>query len=210
MEFEKYTERAKGFVQAAQTLALRSGHQRLTPDHLLKVLLDDKEGLAANLIGAAGGDAGEALRAVEAELAKLPRVEGQGAGQVFLAPETARLFEQAEQIAAKAGDSFVTVERLLLGLALTKDGEAVGPWNPKLDIDTLKRGLRIMMLTRVYDEALRPLGIQSSQLSVLVGAAMFGENGATFGALAKALHMDRTSHSGPLADLSRARCRRHR
>src|SRR5258707_2860536 len=118
MDFEKYTERAKGFVQAAQTLALRSGHQRLTPDHLLKVLLDDKEGLAANLIGAAGGDAGEALRAVEAELAKLPRVEGQGAGQVFLAPETARLFEQAEKLAEKASDSFVTVERLLLALTL--------------------------------------------------------------------------------------------
>jgi ATP-dependent Clp protease ATP-binding subunit ClpB len=120
MEFEKYTERAKGFVQSAQTLALRSGHQRLTPEHLLKVLLDDKEGLCANLIGAAGGDAKAALQGVEAELAKLPRVEGQGAGQVYLAPETARLFEQAERIADKAGDSFVTVERLLLALALAK------------------------------------------------------------------------------------------
>jgi ATP-dependent Clp protease ATP-binding subunit ClpB len=120
MEFEKYTERAKGFVQAAQGLALRSGHQRLTPEHVLKILLDDKEGLAANLINAAGGDAAAALRAVEAELAKLPRVEGQGAGQVFLAPETARLFEQAEKLAEKASDSFVTVERLLLALALAK------------------------------------------------------------------------------------------
>jgi ATP-dependent Clp protease ATP-binding subunit ClpB len=120
MEFEKYTERAKGFVQAAQGLALRSGHQRLTPEHVLKVLLDDKEGLAANLINAAGGDAAAALRAVEAELAKLPRVEGQGAGQVFLAPETARLFDQAEKLAEKASDSFVTVERLLLALALAK------------------------------------------------------------------------------------------
>jgi ATP-dependent Clp protease ATP-binding subunit ClpB len=118
MEFEKYTERAKGFIQAAQSLALRSGHQRLTPEHILKVLLDDKEGLAANLIAAAGGDGKQALRAVEAELTKLPRVEGQGAGQVFLAPETARLFEQAEKLADKAGDSFVTVERLLLALAL--------------------------------------------------------------------------------------------
>jgi ATP-dependent Clp protease ATP-binding subunit ClpB len=118
MEFEKYTERSKGFIQAAQSLALRSGHQRLTPEHILKVLLDDKEGLAANLIGAAGGDAKQALRAVEAELVKLPRVEGQGAGQVFLAPETARLFEQAEKLADKASDSFVTVERLLLALTL--------------------------------------------------------------------------------------------
>src|SRR5438552_6794724 len=126
MEFDKYTERSKGFVQSAQGLALRSGHQRLTPEHLLKVLLDDKEGLAANLIGAAGGDARLALAGVEAELAKLPRVEGQGAGQVFLAPETARLFEQAEQLATKAGDSFVTVERLLLALALAKGSGAAG------------------------------------------------------------------------------------
>src|SRR5215467_14336015 len=120
MEFEKYTDRAKGFLQSAQTLALRSGHQRLMPEHLLKVLLDDKEGLCANLIAAAGGDARAALQANEAELARLPRVEGQGAGQVYLAPETARLFEQAEKLAEKAGDSFVTVERLLLALALAK------------------------------------------------------------------------------------------
>jgi ATP-dependent Clp protease ATP-binding subunit ClpB len=120
MDFEKYTERAKGFVQSAQTLAQRSGHQRLTPEHILKVLLDDKEGLAANLIGAAGGDARIALALVEAELAKLPKVEGQGAGQVYLAPEAARLFEQAETLAEKAGDGFVTVERLLMALALAK------------------------------------------------------------------------------------------
>src|SRR5258708_31349317 len=101
MEFEKYTERAKGFIQAAQSLALRSGHQRLTPGHILKVLLDDKEGLAANLIGAAGGDGTQALRAVETELAKLPRGEGQGPRQVFLAPETARPFHHAEKLADK-------------------------------------------------------------------------------------------------------------
>src|SRR5947209_14364693 len=120
MELEKYTERSKGFVQSAQNLALRSGHQRLTPEHLLKILLDDKEGMAANLIRAAGGDPRQALAGVEAELAKQPKVEGSGAGQVYLAPETARLFEQAEQIAEKAGDSYVTVERLLLALALAK------------------------------------------------------------------------------------------
>jgi ATP-dependent Clp protease ATP-binding subunit ClpB len=150
MEFEKYTERAKGFVQAAQNLALRSGHQRLTPEHILKVLLDDKEGLAANLIGAAGGDAAAALRGVEAELAKLPRVEGQGAGQVFLAPETARLFEQAEKIADKAGDSFVTVERLLLALALDKGSAAakilaaakITPQSLNSAIEDLRKGRR--------------------------------------------------------------------
>ena len=92
MDFEKYTDRAKGFVQSAQTLALRSGHQRLTPEHLLKVLLEDKEGLCANLIKAAGGDPKAALANVEAELAKLPKVEGSGAGQVYLDPDAARLF----------------------------------------------------------------------------------------------------------------------
>src|SRR4051794_35562400 len=106
MEFEKYTERAKGFIQSAQGLALRSGHQRFQPEHVLKVLLDDKEGLCANLINAAGGDAKRALRGVEEALAKLPKVEGSGAGQIYLAPETARLFEQAEKLADKAGDSF--------------------------------------------------------------------------------------------------------
>ncbi len=118
MDFEKYTERSRGFVQAAQSLALREGHQRLTPEHLLKVLLDDKEGLAANLIRAAGGDSARALAGVEAELGKQPKVEGGGAGQLYIAPETARLFEQAESIAEKAGDSYVTAERLLLALAL--------------------------------------------------------------------------------------------
>jgi len=120
MDVEKYTDRAKGFLQSAQTLALRSGHQRLTPEHLLKVLLEDKEGLCANLIAAAGGDPKRSLAGVEAELAKLPRVEGAGAGQVYLSPELARVFEQAETIAEKAGDSFVTVERILLALALAR------------------------------------------------------------------------------------------
>jgi ATP-dependent Clp protease ATP-binding subunit ClpB len=121
MELEKYTERSKGFVQAAQNLALRSGHQRLTPEHLLKVLLDDKEGLCANLISAAGGNAKAALQAVETELNRQPKVEGSGAGQVYMSPELARIFEQAEKIADKAGDSFVTVERMLLALAMAKE-----------------------------------------------------------------------------------------
>ena len=126
MDMEKYTERSRGFVQAAQTLALRGGHQRLVPEHLLKVLLDDKEGLAANLIRAAGGDPARALVAVEAELAKQPKVEGSGAGNVFLSPELARVFETAEQVAQKAGDSFVTAERLLLALAMADTPGAKG------------------------------------------------------------------------------------
>src|SRR5258707_9005268 len=154
MEFEKYTERAKGFVQAAQSLALRSGHQRLTPEHILKVLLDDKEGLAANLLGAAGGDARLALRAVEAELAKLQRVEGQGAGQVFLAPEAARLFEQAEKLAEKASDSFVTVERLLLALTLAKGtGAAKALATAKLTPQSLNGAIEDLRKGRRADSA---------------------------------------------------------
>ncbi len=124
MNQEKYTERMRGFLQSAQMMALREGHQRLIPDHILKVLLDDPEGLAANLIGSAGGDSRAVYRAVEANLAKQPKVEGQGAGQIYLAPETARLFEQAEAIAEKAGDSFVTVERMLIALVLAKGTQA--------------------------------------------------------------------------------------
>ncbi len=118
MNFEKFTERSKGFIQSAQGLALRANHQRLTPEHLLKVLLDDREGLCANLIGAAGGDAARALKETEAELERQPKVEGAGAGQVYMDPAAARVLDQAEQLAEKAGDSFVPVERLLLALAL--------------------------------------------------------------------------------------------
>ena len=118
MDFEKYTERSKGFVQSAQTLAVRMGHQRLLPEHLLKVLLDDREGLAAKLMKAAGGDPKKALAAVEAELDKQPKVEGPGAGGLHLTTELARVFDQAEQMAEKAGDSYVTAERLFLALSM--------------------------------------------------------------------------------------------
>ena len=124
MDFEKYTERSRGFMQSAQGVALRSGHQRFAPEHLLKVLLDDEEGLAAGLIAAAGGNAKAALEGAEAALKKLPRVEGSGAGQVYLAPEMAKVFDMAESLAKKAGDSFVTAERLLLALAMTPNTEA--------------------------------------------------------------------------------------
>ncbi len=148
MEFEKYTERSKGFIQSAQTSALRKGHQRLTPEHLLLVLLEDKEGLSANLIRAAGGDPQIAQQAVETELAKLPRVDGAGAGQVYLSPEIARIFEQAERIAEKAGDSFVTVERLLLALSMageTPAGKAlaasrVSPQQLNAAIEDVRKG----------------------------------------------------------------------
>src|SRR5579884_3349069 len=124
MNIEKYTERARGFIQSAQSLAIREGHQQFTPEHILKVLLDDEEGLAAGLIDRAGGRSREALRDTELALAKLPKVQGAGAGQLYLAPATARVLDNAERIAQKAGDSYVTVERLLLALAMEKASEA--------------------------------------------------------------------------------------
>ena len=122
MNFEKYTDRSRGFIQSAQGLAMRSNHQRFTTEHLLKVLLEDQEGLASGLIQRAGGDPKRALEATERELGKLPEVQGSGAGQLHLDPSMAKLFDQAEKLADKAGDSFVTAERLLLALAMLPDG----------------------------------------------------------------------------------------
>ncbi len=124
MNFDKYTERSRGFVQSAQSLALREGHQQFSTLHLLKVLLDDSEGLAGGLIDRAGGNSRSILKATEDALGKVPKVSGGGAGQVYLAPDLARVFDTAEKAADKAGDSFVTVERLLLALALEKESDA--------------------------------------------------------------------------------------
>jgi ATP-dependent Clp protease ATP-binding subunit ClpB len=123
MNFEKYTERARGFVQSAQSLAVREGNQQFSPEHLLKVLLDDPEGLASGLIDKAGGNSREALVQTELALGKLPKVQGAGAGQLYISPTLARVFDNAEKIAEKAGDSYVTVERLLLALAMEKGSE---------------------------------------------------------------------------------------
>ncbi|MCJ2008875.1 ATP-dependent chaperone ClpB [Methylobacterium sp. J-092] len=123
MNFEKYTERARGFVQAAQNLAMREGHPQLQPGHLLKVLLDDPEGLCAGLIDRAGGQSRVALAQIEAWLAKQPKVSG-NASQPQATRDLMRLFDTAEKAAEKAGDSYVTVERLLLALAVEKDTEA--------------------------------------------------------------------------------------
>jgi ATP-dependent Clp protease ATP-binding subunit ClpB len=148
MNFEKYTDRSRGFVQSAQSLATREGHQQFAPEHLLKVLLDDPEGLAAGLIDRSGGNSRQALAAVDASLAKRPKVSGGGAGQVYLDPALARVFETAEKAGEKAGDSFVTVERLLLALALEKNSEAgrilaqagVTPQNLNAAIEALRKG----------------------------------------------------------------------
>src|SRR3954468_19646692 len=152
MELEKYTDRAKGFLQSAQTMALRRGHQRLTPEHLLKVLLEDSEGLCANLIRAAGGDPKAALTAVDTELDRLPKVEG--AGQVYMSPELARVFEQAEQLAQRAGDSFVTVERLLLALAAAAGtGAAKALAAARVDAQSLNRAIEEVRKGRKADSA---------------------------------------------------------
>jgi ATP-dependent Clp protease ATP-binding subunit ClpB len=148
MNIEKYTERARGFIQAAQSLAIRDGHQQFSSLHMLKVLLDDSEGLAAGLIDRAGGSSRAILKMTEDALNKLPKVSGGGAGQVYLAPELARAFDAAEKAAEKAGDSFVAVERLLLGLAIDRDSEAgkilrnggVTPENLNAAIEALRKG----------------------------------------------------------------------
>ena len=124
MNLEKFSERSRGFLQSAQQLALREGHQKFTPEHLLKVLLDDEQGLAANLIKRTGGDPAQALQGVELALNKMPKVEGTGAGQLYLDATTARVTDQAEKLAEKAGDSFVTVERMLQALGMVKGAES--------------------------------------------------------------------------------------
>jgi len=148
MNFDKYTDRSRGFVQAAQSLALREGHQQFSPEHLLKVLLDDPQGLAAGLIDRSGGNSRQALAAVEAVLAKRPKISGGGAGQVYLDPALARVFDAAEKAGEKAGDSFVSAERLLLALALERQSEAgkilanagVTPQNLNAAIEALRKG----------------------------------------------------------------------
>jgi len=119
MNLEKFTERSRGFVQAAQTIAMRESHQRLSPEHLLKALLDDEQGLAANLIDRSGGNAKRVVEQVDLAVGKLTKVTGD-AGQVYLDSATGKVLDEAEKIATKAGDSFVPVERILMALAMVK------------------------------------------------------------------------------------------
>src|SRR4051794_15549211 len=149
MDFEKLTDRARGFLQAAQTIAVREHHQRIAPAHLLKALLDDEQGMAAGLIQAAGGDAKAAKREADALVAKVPAVTGSGATQApALDGDTIRILDQAEQIGTRAGDNYVTVERILLAMALaakTDVGAAlqragVTPQNLNAAIEALRKG----------------------------------------------------------------------
>jgi len=120
MNLEKFTDRARGFLQAAQTIAQREDHQKLVPEHLLKALLDDDQGMAANLITRAGGDVARVAESANLALSKLPKVTGDGGGQLYMDSQTAKVMGEAEKLAEKAGDSFVAVERLLTALAMVK------------------------------------------------------------------------------------------
>ncbi|MEL3888975.1 ATP-dependent chaperone ClpB [Ferrovibrio sp. MS7] len=153
MDLEKFTERARGFLQAAQTLALARGHQRFTPEHLLKVLLDDPEGMATGLVQAAGGQPAVAKTKNEEALAKIPSVEGSGAGQLYMAPELARLFEQAEKLREKSGDSFVAVERLLQAILLTNTPGAEALKAAGLTVASLEKAITGLRKGRKADSA---------------------------------------------------------
>ena len=119
MDLTKFTERSRGFVQAAQTIATRDSHQRLAPEHILKALMDDDQGLASNLISAAGGKPVDVVQSVELALSKMPKVSGDAA-QIYLDNATQKVLAEAEALAKKAGDSFVPVERILMALCMVK------------------------------------------------------------------------------------------
>lgn len=150
MDIEKFTERSRGFLQAAQTIAIRDFHQQLTPQHLLKALLDDEEGAASSLIRAAGGDPQIVKMAVEQALSAIPKVQGGGAGQPQATPELIRLLDAAEQEAKKAGDEYVAQDRLLVaiaasdtpaGEALVKGGASAQSLNKA--VDAIRKGRKV-------------------------------------------------------------------
>jgi len=170
MDFEKYTERSRGFIQSAQSLALREGHQRFAPEHLLKVLLDDEEGLAAGLIKASGGDSRLALSETEATLKKMPKVSGGGAGQVYLAPEMARIFDTAQKLAETSGDSYVSAERLLQALAVEQSEAAKALKSAGVTAQGLNQAINAILLQ--YDDGLF--------LAAVVGEVAQEENGFDF------------------------------
>ncbi len=146
MNMEQFTERSRGFIQAAQTIAIRESHQRLAPEHLLKALMDDDQGLASNLIKRAGGSPQRVVEALDGALAKQPKVSGD-ASQVYLDQQTAKVLDEAEKIAKKAGDSFVPVERILTALAVVRskakdalDAGAVTAMNLNSAINDIRKG----------------------------------------------------------------------
>ncbi|MEX1234302.1 MAG: ATP-dependent chaperone ClpB [Roseovarius sp.] len=152
MDLNKFTERSRGFIQAAQTIAMRESHQRLAPEHLLKALMDDSEGLAANLIRRSGGDPARVLQANDIAVAKIPRVQGD-AGQTYMDQQTGKVLAEAEKLATKAKDSFVPVERLLQALALTKSPAKDALESGGVSAQTLNEAINDIRKGRTADTA---------------------------------------------------------
>ena len=152
MDLSKFTERSRGFIQAAQTIATRDNHQRLTPEHILKALLDDDQGLAANLIAASGGDLGRVTDALELALGKMPKVSGDAA-QVYLDNATTKVLDDAAALAKKAGDSFVPVERILMALCMVKSGAKTALEAGKVTAQGLNSAINDVRKGRTADTA---------------------------------------------------------
>ena len=152
MDLSKFTERSRGFIQAAQTIATRESHQRLTPEHILKALMDDDQGLASNLITAAGGQPAIVVQAVETLLGKQPKVTGEAA-QIYMDSATGKVLAEAEAIAKKAGDSFVPVERMLMALCMVKSGAKTALIDGKVNAQALNGAINDIRKGRTADTA---------------------------------------------------------
>ena len=152
MDLSKFTERSRGFIQAAQTIATRESHQRLTPEHILKALMDDDQGLASNLITAAGGQPTIVVQAVETLLGKQPKVTGD-APQIYMDSATGKVLAEAEAIAKKAGDSFVPVERMLMALCMVKSGAKTALIDGKVNAQALNGAINDIRKGRTADTA---------------------------------------------------------
>ena len=152
MDLSKFTERSRGFIQAAQTIATRESHQRLTPEHILKALMDDDQGLASNLITAAGGQPAIVAQAVETLLGKQPKVTGD-AVQIYMDSATGKVLAEAEAIAKKAGDSFVPVERMLMALCMVKSGAKTALIDGKVNAQALNGAINDIRKGRTADTA---------------------------------------------------------
>ncbi|MFN3277015.1 MAG: ATP-dependent chaperone ClpB [Paracoccus hibiscisoli] len=153
MNMDKFTERSRGFLQSAQTIAIRENQQRVMPEHLLKALMDDDQGLASNLITRAGGDAKRVREAVDAAVAKQPKVSGSGSGQVYVDPSLVRVLDEAESVAKKAGDSFVPAERVLMALAMVNTNARDALTAGKVNAQALNAAITDIRKGRTADTA---------------------------------------------------------
>ncbi|MEC3859729.1 ATP-dependent chaperone ClpB [Mesobacterium sp. TK19101] len=152
MNLDKFTERSRGFIQAAQTIAMREGHQKLAPEHILKALMDDDQGMASNLITRSGGNAQRVVQSLDGKLAKSPKVSGD-TGQVYLDQGTARVLDEAEKIAKKAGDSFVPVERILMALTMVKSAAKEALEDGAVNAQALNAAINDIRKGRTADSA---------------------------------------------------------